>query len=185
MVTIYKPSKVVAANPDDLENIMNIMPLLHGEGGIFSLDLDCAREKLRSILYNDETIGVLGIIRGGEDCPIEGVIALEFNRYWYSRDWYVDELFTFVHPERRKGNHHARSLIDFAKQLTTEFSKTSPDIRLMIGIVNNIQTEKKIKLYNRYLKPAGVFYTFTPSHEDSGLVNEQETGRENYQSIYT
>lgn len=180
MVTVYKPSKVVAANPNDLENIMNIMPLLHGEGGIFSLDLDCARDKLKGILHNDGTIGVLGIIRGDDKCPIEGIIALEFNRYWYSRDWYVEELFTFVHPERRKGNHHARSLIDFAKQLTNEFGKTSPGIRLMVGIINNVHTEKKVKLYNRYLKQAGIYYIYDAPSENLGIDNGQEEGRTNH-----
>jgi hypothetical protein len=111
-------------------------------------------------------IGTIGVIHGDDpEVPIEGMVGLVFNRYWYSRDWYVDEVFNFVHPARRKGNHHNRSLIDFAKKITTQFASTSPNMRLMAGILSTVHGEKKAKLYNRYLKQAGVFYVYTPNEQ--------------------
>lgn len=144
-------SRVRVASAGDEDEVMNLCRALHAENGLFSMDEDRVRGTLRMAF--EKKGGLLGVI--GDPGKIEAIIYMLFAQFWYSNDWHLEELFSYVHPDHRKSSN-ATDLIDFAKRCSTEIG-----IPLIIGVVSNTRTEQKVKLYQRkFDKPNGAFFVF-------------------------
>lgn len=145
-------SVVRTATREDEGGLMDMCRLLHSENGIFPLDEELVRDMLHRAFNRGG--GLIGVI--GEKDKLEGMIYLHISNYWYSREVYLEELFNFVHPDHRR-SHHAKALIDFAKKC----AGGDTGVRLLIGVVSNIQTQAKVRLYERQLgPPAGAFFLY-------------------------
>ncbi len=141
--------RVRLAKPDDEDEIMRICIMLHQENGIFSMDEQKVRDKVRECLY--QRGGIMGVV--GEPGRIEAVICLTLGQAWYSSDWSLEEHFAFVLPNHRR-SENAKELVVFAKGCARELK-----LPLMIGILSNERTEAKVRLYQRQLgAPAGAFF---------------------------
>lgn len=130
---------------------MELCRALHAENGMFTMSEDKVRGMLqRAFNRQGGIIGALGV-----PGRIEGAIYLVISDYWYSDDWHLSELFSFVLPQYRKSNN-AKELITFAKRCSDEIG-----IPLVIGVISNERTEGKVRLYQRQLdKPAGAFFVY-------------------------
>lgn len=139
------------ATPGDEPEIMEMCRMLHSENGAFPMDDDLVRSQLQ--LAFAKKGGMLGVI--GEPGHLQGMIYLLIAHFWYSREWHLEELFSWVHPNHRRSNN-AKNLIGFAKHCADELK-----IPLVIGIISNTRTEAKVELYKRQLKkPAGAFFIY-------------------------
>lgn len=86
---------------------------------------------------------------------LRGMIFMTIGQLWYSDQWVLEELFSYVPPEFRRSDY-AKDLIDFAKKQADELS-----LKLMIGILSNERTEAKVRLYTRKLgPPAGAYFVY-------------------------
>ena len=140
--------KVELATPDMAEEISSILDLAKDDGYIFELEPDCVREFIRKILNKEN--GIIGIIRGNDQ--IEGIVGLSLDRFWFSKQWFLTDAFTFVHPKYRKSTR-AKCLLAFAKKCAEEMN-----VPLVMGVTSNIRTEAKLRLYERQLSRAGTFF---------------------------
>lgn len=130
---------------------MEICRALHEENGLFTMSDDKVLGMLRKAFKKQGAI--IGVL--GPPGHIEGAIYLAISDYWYSNDWHLSELFSFVLPQYRKSNN-AKELITFAKRCSDEIR-----IPLVIGVISNERTEGKVRLYQRQLdKPAGAFFVY-------------------------
>ena len=152
-------SIVRSARPEDEGQLWELFHLLHEENGLFPLDepkvqwfLDRALHPERIHEADTGPRGKIGVI--GVSSALEGVIMMLLGQFWYSTTWHLEELLNFVRPECRKSNH-AKSLIAFAKKSSDDLS-----IPLLIGVISNVRTEAKIRLYDRQLPKAGAFYFY-------------------------
>lgn len=151
-------SPVRKAVPDDEPEIFDMCCELHRENAMFSMDEDKVRGMLRRAF--DGSGAIIGAI--GPTNKIEGCIFLIISSLWYSSDWCLEELWSFVLPQHRKSNN-AKDLVNFAKQCSTELS-----IPLVIGVVSNIRTQAKIGLYRRQLSdPVGAYFAFNMPRRDN------------------
>jgi hypothetical protein len=143
--------KVRIATPLDIDDLLRLGDELHAENAIMPKDDTVIRQcVVDAILGRASVIAVIGEI--GE---IQGAIHLAFNRFWYTSDVHLAELWAFVRPQYRK-SRNAVALIEFAKSMAVEF-KTP----LFIGVVSNTDTEKKIRMYRRRLgEPAGAYFLY-------------------------
>jgi GNAT superfamily N-acetyltransferase len=124
---------------------------MHAEGGLLSLDVDCAREMFARSF--NKTGGIIGII--GDKTRIHAMISLLITRWWYTRENHLEEIFAYVHPDYRKSNY-ARTLIEFAKKCSDEIG-----IPLVIGVMTNSRIVEKVRLYRRSLGfPAGAVFVY-------------------------
>lgn len=147
------PYRVDFATPADEPALMDMCRRLHAENGMFALDEDMVRAMLWRAF--DKQGAIIGVIRG-DTVPIEGVLYMLISRFWYSRQEHLEELFNFVHPDRRNPPGRAKALIGFAKECADRLA-----IPLVIGVVSNERTEAKVKLYQRQLgRPAGAFFLY-------------------------
>ena len=135
----------------DEDEIMNLLAIMHAEGGILPLDEMEARNTFR-MAFNRQG-GILGVI--GESGDIKAMIFLLISRFWYTKHHHLEELFNFVRPDVRKSKeNYAPRLIDFAKSCSDEIG-----IPLTIGILTNQRMEGKVRLYRRSLGvPAGAWF---------------------------
>lgn len=153
-------SIVRVAQPSEEQDVMRLCRSLHEENGIFDIDEDMVRAMLLRA-FNRQG-GIIGVI--GEPGHLEAAIYMLLSHHWYSREPHLEELFNYVVPEFRKTSH-AKSLIAFAKRCSEEMN-----LKLVIGVVSNIRTEAKVRLYQRQLgTPAGAFFVFPGKTAAVGL----------------
>jgi GNAT superfamily N-acetyltransferase len=141
---------VVVASPADEEEIYNLLCIMHYENGLFQMDPDLVWGMIQSCTRGKD--GIIGLIRGEEG--IEAAICLMITNLWYTRELHLGDVFDFVHPDYRKSTR-AKFLLEFAKKCSDEMG-----IPLMTGVVSNVRTEAKIKLFERQMKKAGAFFLY-------------------------
>jgi GNAT superfamily N-acetyltransferase len=140
--------KIRLATLADLPQLMEIGHELHRENGMMTIADDLIEEVTRRAISRDGAI--LGVI--GDVGAIEGMIYLVIGRFWYTRDPHIEELFSYVRPEYRRSKN-AKALVEFAKKTAEDL-----EVPLLIGIISNNDTQRKIKLYERILGPAAGAY---------------------------
>lgn len=155
------PSVVRVALPEDAQEIWRLFLQGHRENGIFTL----APEKVNWFLHrvlNPESIpigdtgprGVIGVI--GPVGSLEGLVFLTIGQYWYSNDLHLEEYIIYTDPEHRK-SHHVQALVQWMKD---QVEMTG--LPLVTGIISNIRTEAKCRLYRRMLPKIGEFFYVGP-----------------------
>lgn len=165
------PSTVRLALPGDYHEIWRLFLQSHKENGLFSLAPEKVEWLLQRALFSDliplgdtGTRGIIGVI--GPVGNLEGLVFLTIGTYWYSNDPHLEEFMVFVDPECRRSNH-AHALVQWMKD-QVEATK----LPLVTGIISNIRTEAKCRLYRRMLPKAGEFFFVAPkgSNMAPGLV---------------
>jgi hypothetical protein len=147
-------NQVRKARPEDEDELMEMCRSLHKENGLFPMDEGRVRAALRKA-FNEEG-AVIGVV--GDRGKIEGSIYLMISNFWYSTEFHLEELWNYVLPEYRR-SQNAKNLIEFAKRCSDE-----ADLTLVIGVVSNEDTARKIAMYRRRLKePTGAFWVHHPS----------------------
>lgn len=135
----------------DEAELMAMCRELHRENGLFTMSEDKVRDFLRRAF--DRQGAVIGVI--GEPGKIEGSIYLLIGGFWYSDEWHLEELWSYVRPQYRKSNN-AKELINFAKRCSDELK-----VPAVIGIISNDRTKAKVQLYQRQLgTAAGAFFLY-------------------------
>lgn len=139
------------AKPDEEDEILSMCKKLHEENGLFSFSEDKVRDCIKRC-YRREG-GIVGVI--GETGTLQGSIGILISDSYYSNEWHLAELWTYVLPDFRK-SHNADALIEFGKRCAIEIG-----VPLITGIISNRHLAQKIRLYRRRLgTPSGVFFVF-------------------------
>ncbi len=151
-------STIRIATAADEEEIITMCRELHRENGLFEMDDARVREVLRKCW--DRKGGLMGVI--GTPGAIEAMMLLLISCYWYTSQWHLEELFSYVRPDFRRSTH-AKTLVEWSKKASDKIG-----IPLVIGILSNTRTEAKVRLYRRQLKdPAGAFFVYGPTQWSS------------------
>lgn len=153
------PSLVRKAIPADRDSIWDLFRLLHKENGVFQLSEHKINYLLDRILHPEKipegdsgVRGFMGVI--GPPGALEGLLVMVLGSFWYSDDIIFEEYANFVHPGHRKSNH-AKALLAYSRHMADNVN-----IPLVIGIISNIRTEAKVRLYRRQLPEAGSFFLY-------------------------
>jgi hypothetical protein len=144
-------SRVRKATPADLPELMEMCRELHLENAQFAMNDAKVTEMIhRAFNGKGAVIGVLG-----STGTIEGAILLLINSWWYTDEYCLEEIFSYVRPAYRKSTN-AKELITFGKRCSDELG-----IPLVIGVVSNERTRAKVGLYTRQLsEPAGAYFIY-------------------------
>lgn len=162
------PSVVRLALVEDAQEIWRLFLQGHRENGIFTLAPDKVTWFLSRVLC-PETIpegdigprGVIGVI--GPVGSLEGLVFLTIGQYWYSHDYHLEEYIIYTDPEHRR-SHHAEALVRWMKdQVEVQ------NMPLVTGIISNIRTEAKCRLYRRMLPKVGEFFCLSPKGSSLSL----------------
>lgn len=155
------PSVVRVAVPEDGKEIWRLFLQGHKENGLFTLAPDKVGWLLDRVLYPERILpgdlgprGVIGVI--GPVGNLEALILLMLGSYWYSHDRHLEEYLIYTDPEHRR-SRHAEALVHWMKE-QVEITQ----LPLLTGVISNIRTEAKCRLYRRMLPKVGEFFYLTP-----------------------
>lgn len=146
--------EVRIADSSDEDAVYDLFKLMHEENAVFDIDEERTRDFIK--MATDRSNGVVGLIEG-ENSP-EGMVCMIIDQLWYSSEWFLNEMFNFVHPDFRRSTR-AKALISFAKNVSDEMK-----LPLIIGVVSNHRTEMKVKLYERQFPKAGAFFMYNGTY---------------------
>lgn len=135
------PTQVRYAELQEFPEVMKLCRQLHKENGAFSMDEQKVSDIIEKAINRQH--GILGVI--GHIGEIEGMMLLQLSQFWYTDDWHLTELFSFVPPKYRK-SHNARKLLTWAMRVSDGMG-----LPLFIGIVSTHRTEAKVRLYQRII----------------------------------
>src|SRR5437879_10465909 len=147
-------SIVRRAMPEDRDGVWELLRLLHAENAMFSLSDDKLNWLLNRVLQPESipegdtgARGFMGVI--GPLGALEGFILMMLGTFWYSDDIILEEYANFVHPDHRRSDH-AKVLLSYSRHISDQVG-----IPLVVGIISNIRTAAKVRLYRRQLPEAG------------------------------
>lgn len=144
---------------------MELCRELHAENAMFKMNESKVSKMLdRAFDGGGAIIGALG-----PTGAIQGSIHLVISSFWYTDEYSLEELYSFVLPQYRK-SENAKHLITFAKRCSTELG-----IPLVIGVVSNIRTRAKVGLYSRQLsEPVGAYFAYNMPRREDGEATPQD-----------
>ena len=138
----------------DEAEILALCRELHAENGLFPMSDERVMQMLSTCF--DRKGGIIGLV--GAPGGVQAVMFLKLANHWYSEEWFLEELFSYVRPEHRKTTH-AKRLVDWAKHMADDLG-----LPALIGIISLDRTEAKVRLYRRQLgNPAGAFFLYRPA----------------------
>ncbi len=144
------------AQADEEEDLLGFCHELWEENGkeFFSFDAEKVRGHLRR--SSEKRGGLFAVI--GEPRKIEAGALLLIDPYYYTSDFALFELFSYVRPDYRR-SQHAKTLVNWALNMSEKLR-----LLLFIGILSNSRTVAKVRLYRRVLgvDPSGAYFVYRP-----------------------
>lgn len=145
---------VRTGTPEDVHEVMRLALAGSSENGFLRPN----PEKMLSEVWSSLSIhhGVMGVI-GEPNGKLEGAVLLRLGVMWYSDEPVLEEKAIFVDPDfRRTSPSRAKALTDFSKKAADGL-----ELPLIIGVLSNLRTEAKVRLYERQFgKAAGAFFLY-------------------------
>lgn len=141
------------ATPDDIDDVLALLRLMHGENGRGSL----SEAKVRAAVERGtrQQRSVIGLI--GERGVPQASIGIFIESFWYTEAEHLEDLWNFVHPGFRRSSH-AREMIDWGKAWCNGLG-----IPLGMGIMSIDRVWEKVELYERRLgPPVGAAFWYEP-----------------------
>ena len=163
-MTTAMPANVRFAVASDEDEIMRLMHAAFREQPIFPLNEHKMRGAIRKCTLENlnDRKGFVAVIDGPDG--LEAYLIAVFAQYWYTDAFHIEELSNFVHPDHRRGKHHARNLMEFAKWFS-EFCGAP----LIMGILSTQRLEPKTRLYQRQMKLCGAVFVHNTGHVGDAL----------------
>lgn len=164
-------SKVRLARSSDEPEILHLLKLMHAEGGLRPLDVECAREEFANAFESKG--GVLAVI--GAPGHVRAMLYLKITRDWYTRDNHLQELFCWVHPDHRNSDYH-KLLIEYAKWCSDDISSSmGKKVPLFMSVLTNRRMTAKVRLYRRFFGwPVGAFFVHNATWATKDDVSEED-----------
>lgn len=157
---IERPRNVRLATAADTDAIYEFSVNMQFENGLFHIDIPKAKRVVAACASGQG--GLVGVIE--DDGKIVGSVALLYSQQWYSDEWYLEELWNYIDPEYRK-KMYILDLIHFSKWVSEHIKPGG--MPLIMGILSNIRTEAKVRLYKRELPLVGGYFLYgrdLPNH---------------------
>lgn len=152
-------SIVRTAKPEDYAEVWRLLLLSHEENGQFPFSFDKVDMFVTRALRPDlipawdmGPRGTIGVI--GPTGALEGLCLLFIGGYWYTNVHHLEEFMVFVDP-RCRSSGHGRALINWMKE-----QSDATGLKLVTGIISNIRTEAKVRMYERMLPKVGAFFMY-------------------------
>lgn len=131
--------------------------MMHEENGLFPLDEPRVRGLIESVLGPSppQPSPIIGVV--GSPGDIEATMCLTLNRFFYTDQWHLTDIWFFIRPDCRK-KMLIESLIGFAKSCA--FKAHLP---YLSGVLSNHRTEAKVRIFRRYFgDPIGSAFLYDP-----------------------
>jgi len=155
------PSVVRVAKPEDHMEVWRLFLQGHHENGLFPIEpakvdwfINRALHPEMIPEWDNGIRGAIGVI--GQVGALEALVFAVLGEYWYTRHKHIEEFIVFTDPEYRKSGH-ANALHEWMKNQVE-----TTNLPLVTGIMSNVRTEAKCRLYRRHFTKIGEFFYLGP-----------------------
>jgi hypothetical protein len=163
--------KVTVATVEDEPALMEMCARLNKENGLFKYSPDKVRKLMRycyARTSDKEPPTLVGVIRN-KSGVLEASTCLQTSEFYYTEDWHLGELWTYVEPEYRN-SRNAEALIEFGKACAVKMN-----LPYITGIITNKAMAGKARLYRRLLGHAvGAFFLHNAKWEMEPMQDYSE-----------
>jgi GNAT superfamily N-acetyltransferase len=153
-----RPPEVRIATVADEDAVLELLRIDHRENGLRVAPFDDAR-CLDFIKVGTRGRGGITAVIDVGGSPIACTILIPVQ-WAFSRAYYMQEAFNFVHPDHRRSNH-ADKLIDFTKWAVDEWSRNfGYQVYLLTSVLTALRMKEKRRLYRRRANEMGALYLY-------------------------
>jgi hypothetical protein len=153
-----KPDGVRIATPEDEEAVLELLRVDHRENAIRVAPFDDER-CLEYIRVGTRRRGGITAVIDGKGGPIACTVLVPVQ-WAFSKSYYMQEVFNFVHPDHRTSDNADR-LIDFAKWAVDEWSRHfGYQVYLLESVLSTKRTKPKQRLYRRRVNEMGALFLY-------------------------
>lgn len=138
------------ATPDELEEVCDLLRVMHAENGIGRVDEHKARGAISQI------INASGCLISRQDGKIVGSVGLTMTSWWYSGENFLTDMWFFVHPEHRDGGHASR-LIGWMKS-AADLGR----VPVVLSVGTKVDSLSKLKFFRKHMTPFGGAFIYQP-----------------------
>lgn len=153
-----KPASVRAAVQADEPAILDMIRLDIAENArhIAPLDEESAMAQIHVATREGKaTVGVIDAPDG-----LAGMVCLTPYRWWWSKAWFLQEVFLYVAPQHRNSRHVA-DLVKFSRWVSDDLSaRCGYRIFLLSGVTATRAARAKIAIYRRLSNYIGIFCAY-------------------------
>jgi hypothetical protein len=111
-------------------------------------------------------MAILAMIDGPEGEPV-GCMLLMFFQWWWSKAYFLQEIWNYVHPDHR-ASRHAENLMKFARWCSDDMSAGfGYRVWLLQGVTSLQNVEKKVAFYGQHGNYVGSFFLYPDPHGGS------------------
>jgi len=111
--------------------------------------------------------GIAGVIDGPDGTPV-AVCALLPHAWWWSKQFYFQDVVCYVHPDHRR-SHHIDDLLNFERWAADQMSKNSGHrVWLMTGVLGTKRVREKLVLWRRKFAQAGAAFLYPSPFDEMG-----------------
>ena len=143
---------VRAARHEDEAALFDLLMALKVSNNSFGFNVDDARVGQHIQMGTRGEGGLHGVI----DAPdqhgmLAGSIGMVWDRWWFSSDWGLAQIWLFVRPEYRKGTRYADELVNWAKERRAEIEAAAGQQVLMANaVVSEERLDAKLRFWERH-----------------------------------
>lgn len=160
-----RPASVRIAGSRDEAAIMELLMMdVRDNAAMVALpDPDRIRDQVR--VGTEKRGGVAAVIDGPDGKPV-AVCVLIPQQWWWSLNFFYQELVLFVHPDHRKSNHF-RDLVKFQRWWVEQMTKSyGYKVYLLCGVLGVHRVREKIMAYRRWFRLAGSAFVYPAPFAD-------------------
>lgn len=154
-----RPANVRVAGVEDERDIWPMLETAYHENGhmFAALDPDRAQEHMRAGTRRKGAI--VGVIDNDNGLPV-ATIGLIPMQWWWSKQFFIQDLWNYVRPEYRKSNM-ANDLATFSKWCVDEWARGfGYPVYLITGVQSIHRTREKVRLLRRHYNEIGASFIY-------------------------
>lgn len=94
------------------------------------------------------------------DGTIAATMLLVPMQWWWSEQWFLSDIWAFVHPDHRQGGH-AQKLLQWASWMADEMSRqTGYRVYVQTNVMSVKHTKRKMRLWGRFSNFCGGYFLY-------------------------
>jgi hypothetical protein len=164
-----KPASVRIAVPADEEAVMELLlaDVRDNAERIAVVDPERIRWHLR--MCTEMKGGICGVIDGPEGKPV-AVCVLIPQQWWWSREWFMQEVVNFVHVDHRR-SRHIHDLIAFERWVAdAQSTGFGHRVYVIMGVLGLNRVREKAILYRRKMRQVGWAFLYPCPFGDDARI---------------
>lgn len=155
-----KPANVRIGLANDERAILALLLLDLDENGAAKIaTVDQEKVAAHILAGTRQQGGVVGVIDGPNKTPV-AVCILHPMAWWWSKQFYVQDIVCYVHPDHRK-SHYIDDLLNFERWVSDQWSTNfGYRVSLLTGVLGQRRVREKLILWRRKFAQVGAAFLY-------------------------